>query len=75
MNDGISRKQIHDLWEAIHEIPDLIKWWQGDEESLRELRMHLQEYNQLWDFPKLEEIFNQALRESPRLPADFEPND
>jgi hypothetical protein len=61
--DEISRKQIYDLWEAIHEIPDLIKRWRGDEESLRELRMYLQEYDQRWATPKLEEIFDHALRD------------
>jgi len=61
LNEDISRKQIYDLWEAIHEIPDLIKRWRGDEESLRELRMYLQEYDQRWDAPKLEAIFDQAL--------------
>ncbi len=59
--DGVSRKQIYDLWEAIHEIPDLIKRWRSDEESLRELRTYLQEYDQRWDSPKLEQIFDQAL--------------
>jgi len=59
--DDISRKQINDLWEAIHEIPDLIKRWRGDEDSLRELRMYLQEYDRRWSSPKLERIFDQAL--------------
>ena len=64
LSEDISRKQINDLWEAIHEIPDLIKRWRGDEESLRELRMYLQEYDQRWSFPKLEQIFDQALNDS-----------
>lgn len=64
MEDGISRKQIYDLWEAIHEVPDLIKRWEGDEESLRELRMYLQEYDQRRESPKLESIFDRALRDS-----------
>lgn len=59
----VSRKQIYDLWEAIHEIPDLIKRWRGDEASLRELKMYLREYDERWDSPKLEEIFDQALRD------------
>jgi len=63
LNDEISRKQIYALWEAIHEIPDLIKRWRGDEESLRELRMYLQEYDQRWAAPKLEAIFDQALND------------
>lgn len=61
MAEDVSRKQIYDLWEAIHEIPDLIKRWRGDEESLRELRMYLQEYDQRWESPKLESIFDDAL--------------
>jgi hypothetical protein len=75
MDDNISRKQIHDLWEAIHEIPDLIKRWRGDEESLRELRVYLQEYDRQWDSPKLEEIFDHELQDHPQLPADFLPTD
>lgn len=61
--EDISRKQINALWEAIHEIPDLIKRWRGDEESLRELRMYLQEYDRIWTFPKLEQIFDHALND------------
>ena len=63
LTEDISRKQIYDLWEAIHEIPDLIKRWRGDEESLRELRMYLQAYDKRWDTPKLEAIFDQALHD------------
>ena len=73
--DDISRKQINDLWEAIHKIPDLIKRWRDNEECMRELRMYLQEYDRRWDSPKLEMIFDHALRDNPNLPIDFEPND
>jgi len=59
----VPRQQINALWEAIHEIPDLVKRWRGDEESLRELRMYLQEYDQRWGAPKLEQIFDQALHD------------
>ena len=41
LNEDISRKQIYDLWEAIHEIPDLITRWRDDEECLRELHRQL----------------------------------
>lgn len=61
MNESVTRKQIHDLWEAIHEIPDLVKRWRGDEECLNELRTYLKEYDQRWSSPKLEQIFDQAL--------------
>ena len=62
----VPRQQVNALWEAIHEIPDLVKRWRGDEESLSELRMYLQEYDQHWPFPKLEEIFDQALNDPER---------
>jgi hypothetical protein len=63
LDEAISRKQIYDLWEAIHEIPDLIKRWRADDESFKELRMYLQEYDKRWDSPKLETIFDQALHD------------
>jgi hypothetical protein len=62
-DDVVPRQQINALWEAIHEIPDLIKRWRGNEESLREMRMYLQEYDRRWGFPKLEEIFDNALKD------------
>ena len=62
LTEEISRKQIYDLWEAIHEIPDLIKRWRDDQDCMRELRMYLQEYDRRWQTPKLEALFDQALR-------------
>ena len=59
----VPRQQVHALWEAIHEIPDLIQRWRGNEESLKELRMYLREYDERWDSPKLEQIFDQALHD------------
>ena len=59
----VPRQQINALWEAIHEIPDLLKRWRGEEDSLRELRMYLREYDQKWSFPKLEQTFDQALND------------
>lgn len=61
LSEEISRKQIYDLWEAIHEIPDLIKRWRGDEECMRELRMYLREYTERWGSPNLEAAFDQGL--------------
>ena len=63
--DVVPRQQVNALWEAIHEIPDLIKRWPGDEEGLRELRMYLREYDKRWGFPKLEEIFDNELHQPP----------
>jgi hypothetical protein len=59
----VPRQQIYALWEAIHEIPDLIKRWPNDQDGLRELRMYLREYDQRWTFPKLEEMFDRALHD------------
>ena len=63
LSEEVSRQQIYDLWEAIHEIPDLNKRWRGDDEGLRELRMYLREYRERWDSPNLETIFDQALND------------
>ena len=62
MTEEISRKQIYDLWEAIHEIPDVIKRWRN-EDSMRELRMYFREYQERWPVPDLEGIFDQALHD------------
>lgn len=62
-DEVVPRQQLNALWEAIHEIPDLIKRWRGDEESLKELRMYLREYDQRWSSPTLEQIFDQALHD------------
>ena len=75
MDETVSRKQIYELWEAIQELPDLIKRWRSGEESLRELKMYLQAYDRRWDSPKLEEIFDRALSGHPQLPVDFLPTD
>jgi hypothetical protein len=42
LSDQVSRKQINDLWEAVHEIPDLLTRWRDDGED--EIRMYLREY-------------------------------
>lgn len=59
----VPTEQVNALWEAIHEVPDLIKRWPGDEDGLRELRMYLQEYDERWSFPRLEETFDHALHD------------
>lgn len=56
LSDTVSRKQINDLWEAIHEIPDLIKRWRPDAEP--ELIMYLKEYNEKWQEPNLLALFD-----------------
>jgi len=59
----VPRQQINALWEAIHEIPDLIMHWRGPEESLKELRMYLREYDERWSSPQLEQVFDQVLHD------------
>jgi hypothetical protein len=44
-------------------MPELLKRWRGDEESLRELRMYFREYRERWPSPDLEGIFDQALND------------
>ena len=53
--DEVSRKQINDLWEAIHEIPDLLTRWRDDSEA--ELLRYIQEYGQKWKEPNLEAAY------------------
>ncbi|AUX37078.1 MULTISPECIES: hypothetical protein [Sorangium] len=62
LHEEVSRRQINDLWEAIHEIPDLLcRWHDGAE---RELLMYLDEYNHKWPSPHLRGIYEQALEDS-----------
>ena len=53
--DEVLRTQINDLWEAIHEIPDLLARWQDGAED--ELLMYLREYDAKWPDPNLERIY------------------
>ena len=66
LGEEVSRKQINDLWEAIHEIPSVITSWRGNDECMQELRMYLQEYDEKWESPQLKVVFDQFL-EDPEL--------
>lgn len=55
-----SQKQINALWEALHPVPDLLTRWHDDEMCLSELKMYFREYDEAWDAPKLEVIFDQT---------------
>ncbi|MFC1853073.1 hypothetical protein ACFL27_22985 [candidate division CSSED10-310 bacterium] len=59
----VSRKQINDLWEAIHEIPDLLSRWDDSSRCEKELKMYLNEYNEKWKSPCLESIFKQSFND------------
>ena len=64
LNDEISRKQINDLWEAVHEIPSLLARWRSDSEN--ELLMYLQEYDEKWSSPALKSRYVQ-IRDSDKV--------
>jgi hypothetical protein len=57
--DEVSRKQINDLWEAVHEIPDLLTRWRDDAEG--ELLMYLREYKGKWSEPDLEVAYRDGM--------------
>ena len=62
LSDDVSRKQINDLWEAIHEIPILLKMWSGPD-SEKSLLMYLREYNIKWPTPNLISIYEFGQKE------------
>lgn len=59
LNDEVSRRQINDLWEALHEVPDLLTRWHDD--SSQELERYLQEYKEKWDEPDLEAAYRDGM--------------
>jgi hypothetical protein len=62
LTDEVSRKQINDLWEAIHEIPDLLTRWRDDSEA--ELLLYLQEYAEKWAEPNLVAAYEDGVARS-----------
>jgi hypothetical protein len=58
-SEEVARKQINDLWEALHNVPDLVKRWRDGAEE--ELLGYFDEYNNKWPTPKLRAIYDQAL--------------
>jgi hypothetical protein len=59
LGEEVSRNQVNDLWEAIHEIPDLLTRWRDDAEG--EVLMYLREYNTKWAEPDLEAVYRDAM--------------
>jgi hypothetical protein len=58
LRDDVSRKQINDLWEAVHEIPSLLmRWHEGAE---MELIQYLDEYDGKWPVPSLKARYLQT---------------
>ena len=57
LGEEISRQQISDLWDALHNIPLLLTNWRPDSEE--KLLMYLRGYNELWSTPQLLVIYEQ----------------
>ena len=60
LNETISRKQINDLWEAIHEIPRALVDWCGVENFEDNLNRDFSGYARKWKTPDLLAIYKQA---------------
>ena len=56
--DAVPRQRVFDLWEAIHEVPDLVCRWRPDAE--RELLMYFGEYDAKWPDLKLRAMYEAA---------------
>lgn len=61
LDDQVSRRQINDLWESIHNVPDLVCRWRDD--AARELLLYFNCYDERWPEPKFRKIYEDALRE------------
>ena len=59
LNEEVSRKQINDLWEAVHEIPSVLMHWRGTEEFEHALQIYLNGYVREWKTPDLNLIYKQ----------------
>ncbi len=59
IREGVSRQQINDLWEAIHEVPILVTRWRPDAE--RELERYFDEYDRKWPDLRLREKYDRHL--------------
>jgi hypothetical protein len=61
LGEVVTRKQINDLWEAIHEVPILLTRWRTGAE--RELLMYFDEYDRKWPSPRLREMYQRHLEQ------------
>ncbi|MCE9562097.1 MAG: hypothetical protein K8U57_08585 [Planctomycetes bacterium] len=59
LGDVVTREQVNDLWEAIHEVPILLTRWRHDAET--ELLMYFDEYDRKWPAPRLREMYQKHL--------------
>ena len=70
LDESIPRKQIHDLWDAIHNLPNMLHRWRDNptdplQDSMQELLMYFRCYNDKYAKPNLLGRFEQARAEMP----------
>lgn len=51
-DESIDRRQICDLWEAMHNVPIVLTHWRG-KESEAEILLCFEEYTEMWKEPHL----------------------
>ena len=56
-------QRIHDLWEALHPVPETLLWWTGDDAE-RRLLMYFDGYDAKWPEPRLRALYEEALRQA-----------
>jgi len=61
LDESIPRKQILDLWEAVHDIPEMLMRWRG-KESEELLELYLSEYASKWNYPDLRDRYVQFMK-------------
>jgi hypothetical protein len=57
---SVTLRQINDLWEAIHEVPDVLTRWDNSKEREEEIERYFREYDAKWGAPALLAIYHQA---------------
>jgi hypothetical protein len=63
LGEEVTRKQINDLWEALHNVPDLLTRWEGSQTE-EEIVSYLREYSEKWKAPDLLERYKIHLNEA-----------
>jgi hypothetical protein len=59
LSENVTRKQINDLWEALHNVPDLLMRWDGTPRMEKELEGYFAEYTGKWKSPDLVSMYKQ----------------
>jgi hypothetical protein len=67
LSDEISRKQLNDLWESLHEVPNLLMRWDGTPEMEKELESYFAEYTKKWKTPDFVSMYKQYKKKQNEL--------